>query len=91
MLVSQSVASAEATLRLHFARHDGEADATRRLMAAKVRAEACAAKFLAAHKCPADLIEWGRLHGIPTFAEVTWQAGFLAGMRIANLADVTDA
>lgn len=48
-------------------------------------AEAKAARLLAERECPADLIEWGRVHGIPAFAEHTWVAGFLAGMRIAAL------
>ena len=50
-------------------------------------AEAKAARLLAERECPTDLVEWGRLHGIPTFAEFTWMAGFLAGMRVAALAD----
>ncbi len=63
----------------------GESDARELLREAERRANAKAAKLLAAHECPQDLIEWGRSHGFPTFAEVTWQAGFLAGMRVACL------
>lgn len=44
-------------------------------------ADAIATAELAALSCPPDLIEWGRIHGIPTFAELTWQAGFAAGWR----------
>lgn len=45
-------------------------------------AESLSAKLLAERECPDDLVEWGRRHGIPEFARVTWQAGFLAGMRM---------
>lgn len=55
------------------------------LAAAEQRANALAARLLAAQSCPVDLIEWGNLHRIPTFAEFTWQAGFLAGLRAAAL------
>lgn len=48
-------------------------------------AEAKAARLLAERECPPDLIEWGRAHGIPAFAEMTWVAGFLAGMRVAAM------
>lgn len=63
----------------------GKSDALGAIMAATNRANAKAARLLAERECPADLIEWGRSHGFPTFAEVTWQAGFLAGMRVAML------
>jgi hypothetical protein len=63
----------------------GEAEATRRLAWARRRAEAIGARLLAAKECPEDLKEWGRAHGIPSFAEMTWQAGFLAGMAAAQL------
>lgn len=66
----------------------GEADAEKLLTSAQRHADALAAKILAARECPADLIEWGRVHNIPTFAEVTWQAGFLAGMRAAAMVDL---
>lgn len=65
----------------------GEAEAAQLLTSAQHRANALAAKILAAHECPDDLIEWGRIHGIPTFAQVTWQAGFLAGMRASAMVD----
>jgi hypothetical protein len=68
-----------------FAAHGGKQRADQQLAEATGRANAIAARLLAARECPPDLIEWGRIHGIPTFAEVTWQAGFLAGMRAASL------
>ncbi len=52
----------------------------------QTQADALAARLLAARECPQDLKEWGRAHGIPTFAEYTWEAGFLTGMRTAMLA-----
>ena len=74
-----------------FGEAEGEAEARVSLTAAQHRANARAAQLLAARECPADLVEWGRIHGIPTFAEVTWQAGFLAGMRAAMLPEDADA
>ena len=65
----------------------GEAEAAQTLTSAQHQANALAAKILAARECPEDLIEWGRIHGIPTFAQVTWQAGFLAGMRASAMMD----
>ena len=61
----------------------GQAEAAQEIDAAKRQAEAKAMYLFAATQCPADLIEWGKAHGIPTFAEMTWQAGFRAGMRAA--------
>lgn len=63
----------------------GQAEAAQILTSAQHHANALAAKILAARECPEDLIEWGRIHGIPTFAQVTWQAGFLAGMRASAM------
>lgn len=68
-----------------FGKIEGEAEADKSLALARHRAETKAATLLAARECPPDLIEWGRIHGIKTFAEVTWQAGFLAGMRAAMM------
>lgn len=68
-----------------FADMEGAAAANAALRAAKRRADAKAAKLLAAKECPEDLISWGQAHGIPAFAELAWQAGFLAGMKIAML------
>ena len=45
---------------------------------------------LAAAKCPADIIEFGYRHRIPQFAESTWQAGFIAGLRASVQATVDD-
>jgi hypothetical protein len=72
-------------LRIEFAEQDGKSDALMQIGLATRRADAKAARLLAERECPSDLIEWGRAHGIPTFAEVTWQSGFLAGMRVAIL------
>ena len=55
--------------------------------AAELRTQAAnaeAMRFLAEMMCPADLLDWGRRHGIPAFAEVTWNAGFMAGWRAAQ-------
>jgi hypothetical protein len=68
-----------------FGRQEGELEAEKSLSMAERAANAKAAKLLAAKECPEYLIQWGRLHNIPTFAEQTWQAGFLAGMRAAAL------
>lgn len=62
---------------------EGQDRAAAELRRQQRRADTLAAEMLAARDCPADLVEWGRLHGIPTFAAVTWQAGFRAGMRAA--------
>jgi len=68
------------------AKERGEVEAEIALKKAQRQADALAARLLAARECPEDLKEWGRAHGIPTFAEYTWQAGFVAGMRAAMLA-----
>lgn len=73
-----------------FAESEGRADADRTLTNAERRASARAARILAATQCPDDLKEWGRAHGIPTFAEYTWQAGFLAGLRCAELRNMEE-
>ena len=73
-----------------FAKMSAEQQAQQAIDIAQMAANAKAAKLLAARECPSDLIEWGRAHGIPTFAEVTWQNGFLAGMRAASMKDHTD-
>ena len=74
-----------------FAEIHGKNDAAETLSAAQRRADAKAAALLAARECPPDLIEWGRLHRIPEFARATWQAGFLAGMRAAEMEGAPDA
>lgn len=74
------------------AEQSGTSDALKTISEAKHRADARAARLLAERECPPNLREWGRIHGIPTFAEFTWQAGFLAGMRAAMLPeDASDA
>lgn len=62
----------------------GERDAQRRQFLARQRADAEALAYLAAMECPLDLQEWGERHNIPTFAQLTWQAGFIQGWRMAN-------
>lgn len=69
----------------------GEAEAEKTLRDARMQANARAMILLAARECPSDIVEWGRVHGIPTFAEFTWQAGFAAGMRAAALPVEKDA
>lgn len=70
-----SIRSADEELRA------SQADAEREAFIRRTAADASATRRLADLECPADLIEWGRSHGIPTFAEVTWCAGFIAGWR----------
>lgn len=45
-----------------------------------------AERLLAESLCPDSLKEFGKRHNIPTFAEATWMAGFVQGMRIAMMA-----
>lgn len=56
-------------------------DAERRLT---LRAQATALKALAECECPEDVRLWGERHGIPTFAAMTWRAGFIEGFRLAH-------
>ena len=63
----------------------GASEALKEIGRARRIAEAKAARLLAERECPPDLTEWGRVHGIPNFAEMTWMAGFLAGMRVAAM------
>ena len=63
----------------------GTSEALKEIDRAQRVATARAARLLAERECPADLLEWGKLHNIPNFAEATWIAGFLAGMRVAAL------
>ena len=42
-------------------------------------AEAEAMRQVADMNCPEDVKEYGRRHGLPTWAEFTWSAGFAAG------------
>lgn len=68
----------------------GKSEALKEIDRARRVAEAKAARLLAERECPPDLLEWGRIHGIANFAEVTWMAGFLAGMRVAALDAASD-
>lgn len=52
--------------------------------AATAESNAAAAAYLAETQCPPDVIEWGKAHGLPTWAEVTWQAGFLQGWKTSR-------
>jgi hypothetical protein len=63
----------------------GERDAEAALRLATRRSDARAAEILAARECPADILQWGRQHGIEEFARITWQNGFQAGMRMAMM------
>jgi hypothetical protein len=73
-----------------FVERQGKSDADRIKSLAVNRANAKAMSLLAAKECPADLLEWGRVHGIPVFAEFTWQAGFIAGMHAAAQDDIEE-
>lgn len=68
---------------LRNAEEDGAAKAAHRIHIERIAADAEATRYLAEMNCPEDLIEWGRAHGIPTFAEQTWLAGFVQGWRMA--------
>ena len=61
----------------------GAAKASRQIHIERIAADAEATRYLAEMECPEDLIEWGKNHNIPTFAEVTWMAGFMRGWRMA--------
>jgi len=59
-------------------------EADEKLCAARMAADAYALAYIAACECPADIKQFGRNHGIPMFAEMSWQAGFVAGWRMAR-------
>lgn len=40
-------------------------------------------QVLAGAECPDDVMEFGKRHRLPTFAEATWKAGYIAGFRAA--------
>lgn len=50
---------------------------------AQAAADAFAMAYLAEQGCPEDLKTWGLNNKIPAFAEMTWQAGYVAGFRAA--------
>jgi hypothetical protein len=62
----------------------GAAAAEQTIRAGRVKAGAEALRYLAELQCPPDVVEFGRNHKIPLFAEVTWQGGFVAGWRLAT-------
>jgi len=68
---------------LAHARQDGRSKADRLIEAERIKADAEATRYLAEMNCPADLIDWGRNHNIPIFAEMTWMNGFIQGWRMA--------
>ena len=51
--------------------------------ATEAAADAFAMAYLAEQGCPEDLKTWGMNNKIPAFAEMTWQAGYVAGFRAA--------
>ena len=67
------------------ARENGKDDADKEIAAAEGRAGVAAAIILAALHCPEAIRKFGQLHNIPLFAEMTWEAGFIAGMRAVEL------
>lgn len=68
---------------LAHAEEDGAAKAANRVAREKRMADAEATRYLAEMDCPEDVIEFGKRHGIPVFAEATWMAGFMQGWRLA--------
>lgn len=59
-----------------------DAEAIRAAALRQQAAEAHALRELAEMHCPQDLIDWGKRHGIPMFAEMTWEAGFAQGWKM---------
>jgi len=41
-------------------------------------------KLVAESRCPDDVLAFGKRHGIPTFAEMTWIRGFAQGLEFAR-------
>ena len=62
---------------------EGSNEAEKAIRIAKAHADAMALRVIAEMECPDDLKRWGVQNKIPTFAEVTWQAGFVQGWRMA--------
>lgn len=58
---------------------DAEAAADQASRIRRLNAQAEALREKADMACPESVKEFGQLHGIPTFAEFTWGAGFAAG------------
>jgi hypothetical protein len=78
-----AIFDADDSKMLAHARGDGEAKAKARIESERIAADAEATRYLAEMNCPDDLRTFGANHGIPTFAEATWMAGFVAGWRLA--------
>jgi hypothetical protein len=45
--------------------------------------------WVAEKHCPQDVKDFGKNHNISTFAEATWMAGFIAGLRFTENAQKT--
>lgn len=68
---------------------DAEAAADEASRIRRLGAQAEALREAADMACPTDVKDFGERHGIPRFAELTWQAGFEAGYA-AGLARLRD-
>lgn len=62
---------------------DGSAETGKSIRIAKAHADAMALRYISECECPDDLKQWSIQNRIPTFAEVTWQARFMQGWRMA--------
>lgn len=65
------------------AEQEGTDKAEREIRHNRMRADAHALRWLAENECPESVKEFGRVNGIPTFAEFTWNHGFEQGWRMA--------
>ena len=61
----------------------GESETLKRRQRDRAAADALATSYLAFLECPEDVKTWGVNNKVPAFAEMTWQAGFVAGWRMA--------
>lgn len=62
---------------------EGADKAEREIRHNRMRADAHALRWLAEKECPESVKQFGRVNGIPTFAEFTWNHGFEQGWRMA--------
>ena len=62
---------------------EGTDNAEREIRHNRMRADAHALRWVAEKECPESVKEFGRVNGIPTFAEFTWNHGFEQGWRMA--------
>jgi len=69
---------------------EGTDKAEREIRHNRMRADAHALRWIAERECPESVKEFGRVNGIPTFAEFTWNHGFEQGWRMA-MASITKA